>query len=162
MSSAGEDNGSPRLTTSAWKKMPRNPHYNSCAIGASLGEQHVTNFHAPESQGSQTQHQRKSPPPPLGGGPCPSKPLKKAFDPPGHPLTPPPGGRVSDALSNSLASAPQYRGGGGDSFVRELLRRKIRHPNFRHPCKSQSLHCLTHTLHPKLPGFARGKICHLP
>ena len=63
----------------------------SCAIGASLSEHYAKIFNAPESQGSQTQHQRKSHPHPQGGGVHASqKPLKKAFDPPTHPLTPPP------------------------------------------------------------------------
>ena len=47
-------------------------------------------------------------------------------------------------------------GGGVGSFVRGLFRwRTFRRGENSPPFKSQSLHCLTHTL-PKLPDFARG------
>ena len=47
-----------------------------------------------------------------------------------------------------------HTGGGGYNFVRGLFQRG----KFRRPCKSQSLHCLVHTVHCQSPQISRGKI----
>ena len=68
---------------------------------------------------------------------------------------------VSVATGVAVAVWPRLvslQEGGGNNFVRALLRReKFGRRKFRHPCKSQSLHCLTHTLHCQTPQISPGE-----